>query len=57
MQKHNKIKFISCTVQYATNFFKSVCPKNFIDESIQPKDAIRIKAAVLKSKFKIAENL
>lgn len=34
--KPNKIKFISWTVPYATNFFKSTCAHIFIDESIIP---------------------
>lgn len=32
----NKIKFISWTVPYATNFFKSTCAHIFNDESIIP---------------------
>ena len=31
-----KIKFISCTVPYATSFFKSTCAHIFNDESITP---------------------
>jgi hypothetical protein len=56
-QKTKNIKFISCIVPYATNFFKSVWPHIFREASITPTIVIVINTEVLKFPQRILVNL